>query len=138
MQWEPLKKEGKTTVLKTKNLLSFQQFFRENNVHCDLMNTLNSRFSSFCFAKIRESKLFQLPHSEDRMHIAYRKKGIVENKKKNRDLLCELLCFGPKQRKAKHKWYFKKTYSFLKLYNSHGSLSVAQNLKHHDRFEILD
>ena len=72
------------------------------------MNTLISRIFSPFFAKIRESKLFQLPHSEDRMHIAYRKKGIVENKKKNRDLLCVLLFFGPKQRKAKHKWYFKR------------------------------
>ena len=86
-------------------------------------------FTNFpLFYKNCESKLFQLSHSEYRMHIAYRKKGIVENKKKNRDLLCVLLFFGPKQRKAKYKWYFKKTYFFLKLYFSHGSLSVAQNL----------
>ena len=44
-------------------------------------------FTNFpLFYKNCESKLFQLSHSEDRMHIAYRKKGIVENKKKNRDL----------------------------------------------------
>ena len=66
-------------------------------------------FTNFpLFYKNCESKLFQLSHSEDRMHIAYRKKGIVENKKKNRDLLCVLLFFGPKQRKAKQNGISKR------------------------------